>query len=63
MLLIRIHLTVMDPDPYWECGSGSRSMKIDQNLQFNLVPASKKGFCTFVGMLCYLLPTYKYIFM
>jgi len=28
---IRIELAVMDPDldPYWECGSGSRSMNID----------------------------------
>jgi hypothetical protein len=22
---------VSDPDPYWECGSGLRSMEIDQN--------------------------------
>jgi hypothetical protein len=31
---IRIHLAVLDPDPYWECGtgSGSRSMKIGQSL-------------------------------
>jgi hypothetical protein len=26
-----------DPNPYWECGSGSRTMKIYQNLQINLV--------------------------
>jgi hypothetical protein len=25
---IRIHLAVLDPDPCWECGSGSRSMEI-----------------------------------
>jgi hypothetical protein len=22
---------VLDPDPYWDCGSASRSMEIDQN--------------------------------
>ncbi len=27
----------LDADPYWECGSGSRSMEIDQNEQINLV--------------------------
>jgi hypothetical protein len=38
----------------WECGSGSRGLEIDQNLQF---PAFQKGICTFVGMfLFYLLP-------
>ncbi len=26
-----------DPDPYWECGSGSGRMEIDQNLQIKLV--------------------------
>ncbi len=28
---IRIDLAVQDPDPYWECGSGSRGMEIYQN--------------------------------
>jgi hypothetical protein len=37
VLWIRIQLAVLDPDPYWECISGSRSMEIDQNLQINLV--------------------------
>ncbi len=48
---IRIHLDVLDPDPYWECGSGSgsRSMEIDQNLLIDLVSAFQKGFFTFVG--------------
>jgi hypothetical protein len=27
---IRIHSAALDPDPYWECGSGCRSMKYDQ---------------------------------
>jgi hypothetical protein len=26
---MRVHLAVLDPDPYWECGSGSRGMEID----------------------------------
>jgi hypothetical protein len=34
---IHIHLGVLDPDPYWECGSISRSMEIDQSLQINLI--------------------------
>jgi hypothetical protein len=31
VLSIRIHvfMAVLDPDPYWECGSGSSSMEID----------------------------------
>ncbi len=33
-ILIRIDLAVPDPDPYWECGSGSRSMEF---YQINLV--------------------------
>ncbi len=49
---IRIHLVVLDPDPYWECGSGSgsRSKDINRNLQINLV--SCLGFCTFVVVPC-----------
>jgi hypothetical protein len=27
---IHIDLAVLDPDLYWECGSGSKSMEIDQ---------------------------------
>jgi len=34
---IRIDLAVLDPDPYWECGSGSRSMDIDKDLPIHLV--------------------------
>jgi hypothetical protein len=38
---IRIDLAVLDPnpDPYWECesGTGSRRMEINQNYQINLV--------------------------
>jgi hypothetical protein len=32
---IRINLYVLDsgPGPYWECGSGFRSMEYDQNLK------------------------------
>ncbi len=33
----RIDLAVLDPDLYWECGSGSKSMEIDPNKQINLV--------------------------
>jgi hypothetical protein len=46
-ILIRINLAVLDPDPdrYWECGSGSRSMEIGQNLQ-NLVLCLSKCCCT-----------------
>jgi hypothetical protein len=44
---IRIHFVVLDPDPYWEYGSGFRIMEIDQNLQINLVSSLfQKGFCT-----------------
>ncbi len=41
-ILIRIDLVVLDPDPYRECGSGSMSMEIDQNLQINLVSCFSK---------------------
>jgi hypothetical protein len=41
LICSRLHLAALDtdPDPYWECGSGSgyRSMEIGQNLQINLV--------------------------
>ncbi len=37
------------PDPYWECGSGSRSMETDINLQVNLVFTFQKSLSTFVG--------------
>ncbi len=39
---IRIHLAVLDPDLYWERGSGSRSMEIDQNFQIDLVSSLSK---------------------
>jgi hypothetical protein len=50
LLCIRIciHLAVPDPDPYWECssGSGSRSLEIDPNSQINLVSSlSKRLLC------------------
>ncbi len=32
-----VKTSVVDPDPYWECGSGSSSMEIDKNLKINLV--------------------------
>ncbi len=53
---MRIHLDVLDPDPYWECGSGS--MEIDQNLQINLVFClSKRLLCLhFICMFIDLLP-------
>jgi hypothetical protein len=43
---VRIHLAILDPDPYWECGSGSgtRSMEIGQYLQINLVFCLSKRF-------------------
>ncbi len=42
--------SVPDTDPYWECGSGSRNIKIYQiNLVFR--------FCAFTCMFFYLLPT------
>jgi len=60
---IRILLAVLDPDPYWECGS--RSIEIDQNLQKKpcFLPF-KKAFCTFVFVCMFFWPiTYsKYIF-
>ncbi len=41
---IRIHLAILNPDPYWEwgSGSGSRSMKIGQNFQINLASCLSK---------------------
>jgi len=41
---IGIHLAVLDPVPYWECGSwsGSRRTEIDQNLQLDLVSCLSK---------------------
>jgi hypothetical protein len=27
---IRIHIAFLDPDPYGDCGSGSKNMEIDQ---------------------------------
>jgi hypothetical protein len=46
LIRIRFHLAALDPDPdpYWECGSGSGygSMEIYQNLQINLVSCLSK---------------------
>jgi len=39
-------LAVLDPDSYWECGSGSRSMEIDKTVQLTWFPACQKGFRT-----------------
>ncbi len=33
----RIHLAVLDPDPYWECGYGSGTCKLTEILEKNLV--------------------------
>jgi hypothetical protein len=62
--------SVVDPDPpgsafvwlswirirFWECGSGSRSMEIGQNLQINLVFCLSKRLCTLAGMFFDLTP-------
>jgi len=57
---IRIHLAVLDPDPdpYRECGSGSgsRSMKIDQILQKDLI------FCLSSYLCFFLLSTLEYLY-
>jgi hypothetical protein len=45
VLWIRIR---MDPHSFGCLWSGSRNMKIDQNLQINMDFAFRKGFCTFV---------------
>ncbi len=52
---IRIHplgFGSMDLDHYRECGSGSMSKEVYQNLPINLIsnPDFQKGFFTFVGM-------------
>jgi hypothetical protein len=58
---IRIDLAVLNPDPYWECGSGFKSMEIDQNEQINLIfMPFIKAYCTFVGMFFDLLPILTY---
>jgi hypothetical protein len=41
---IRIDLALLDPDLYWECGSGSRSKEI--KYQKNLISSLSKWFCT-----------------
>ncbi len=51
---IRIDLSLLDPDqdPYWECGSGSKSKEVYQNLLINLIShISKQAFeyGTYVG--------------
>ncbi len=47
VLWIRIHLAVVDPDPYWECGcwSGSRSIEIDQTSLISLVSCLYRKQC------------------
>ncbi len=53
----RIHLSVLDPDPYWVCGfwSGSRNMKIVQNLQINQVSCLSESLAGKVFLTFYLL--------
>jgi hypothetical protein len=31
----------LDPDTYWECGSGSRNKETDQNLQINSITSAQ----------------------
>ncbi len=35
-------MALLDPDPYWECGSGSRSKEIGQNLHVHLISSLSK---------------------
>ncbi len=61
---IRIDSTVLDPDPYWECESRSRSMDIDKNSQINLVSClSKRLFFTFLSTFLDLLHILSMFFM
>jgi hypothetical protein len=55
---IRIDLAFLDPDPYWELGSRSRSKKIDQIKQINLISSLP----TFVCFLTY-YPHEVYFFL
>jgi hypothetical protein len=42
-------LALLDPDTYWECGSGSRSKEMGQNYQINLIFSLSK----WVGVLLF----------
>jgi hypothetical protein len=54
-------LGILDPEPYRDCGSGSRIMEIEQNCQKSLIACLSKRF---VCMFVHLLTTYrKYIFL
>ncbi len=65
LIRIRIHLAVLDQDPYCECGSGSRSMEIDRNLQIDLVSCLSKQllYLRRYRMFFDLLPTLSIFFM
>jgi hypothetical protein len=47
-----LNLALLDPDPYWKCGPGSRSKEIDKTKI--IFPAFHKGFCTYVGTVCFM---------
>jgi hypothetical protein len=55
---IRIDLAPLDPDPYWESGSGFglRTKEIDQNLKINLISRFKKRLFYHHGMFYDVLP-------
>jgi hypothetical protein len=44
------HLVVLDPDPYWECGSEFRSNKKHGKWPKTWLSVFQNGFCTFVGV-------------
>jgi hypothetical protein len=58
----RLSSSVVDPDPYWKCGSGSGSIEIAQNLHKTWFSAFQKGFCIFEGMFFWTFTYFKYIF-
>jgi hypothetical protein len=61
---ICIDFAVLDPDPDWECGSGSRSMEIDENILINFVSYfSKMLLYLRMYVFFYLLPTLSIFFM
>ncbi len=47
----------LNPDPYWECGSGYRNKIIDQNSQIKTISSLSNVFCTYVDMFNDLLST------
>ncbi len=60
---IRIDLAVLDPDPYWECGSRPKSMEIYESNKYIWFLAFIKGFFIFVGRYVFnLLPTVRTFF-